>query len=372
MKINRKILFATFSLGIIGIFLTPFLVSCSQGTSINLKTYNINVGGEKYSVRSNAYGKVGTDDKLTTYSFNPNGKYSDEEIKKPEFIENQKETVKQNLFINVSNYLFEIINEYLYFLTRNPTIDAKTSEVSDTGLTYNATTREFELAYSLGLGEGKSTYRLKIESINFNVDQNAIWPTGNKLAYGTLVPTQTVIENGESIEKPNPYKATIEISDIILKLGFYKITGSNSFADNISMDELKNSNFKEYWKNFKFDNGTTDLTRNSFNVSLNKKLYFNIQQSFFADTKDNVTTYKSNGSIQFIESGAGSDFNTWPFVFDNSSPSDFKVAVETQTKINNQIQNLLELSNDNYDEFKNQLNKSTDAKNFVSSLISIS
>ena len=161
MKINKKLILATSSLALLGIASTPLLVSCSQGSSVNLKQYDINVGSEKYKITNNSYGKVDSNGAITTYSFNPSGKYSDDEIKDPKFIENQKETIKQNLFINISNYLYDIVNQYLNFLTRNPTTNATNNGESITGLVYNAKSREFELAYSLGAGEGQSTYRKK-------------------------------------------------------------------------------------------------------------------------------------------------------------------------------------------------------------------
>ena len=375
MKINKKLILATSSLALLGIASTPLLVSCSQGSSVNLKQYDINVGSEKYKITNNSYGKVDSNGAITTYSFNPSGKYSDDEIKDPKFIENQKETIKQNLFINISNYLYDIVNQYLNFLTRNPTTNATNNGESITGLVYNAKSREFELAYSLGAGEGQSTYRLKINSIDFNVNQDDIWPlnAGTSeplLAYGKEIATTQV----DGQEKPNLYKKTIEINNIILKFGYYKINGSSSYV-NASLDEVKNSNYKEYWKNFTFDNNPTELTSDTFTITLNKKLYLNIQQSYFSVVENNVTKYKSNGSIQFIQSNANSDINTWPFLFSDTKPkddTDFNAKIEEQTTTNNKIKNLLDLSNDNYNSFKNELKTASDAITFIKGLISIS
>ena len=159
-----------------------------------------------------------------------------------------------------------------------------------------------------------------------------------------------------------------------MKFGYYKINGSSSYV-NASLDEVKNSNYKEYWKNFTFDNNPTELTSDTFTITLNKKLYLNIQQSYFSVVENNVTKYKSNGSIQFIQSNANSDINTWPFLFSDTKPkddTDFNAKIEEQTTTNNKIKNLLDLSNDNYNSFKNELKTASDAIAFIKDLIFIS
>lgn len=367
MKINKKILIATCGLGLVAITATPFLVSCSQGASINLNQYDFTVNGsDKYRLTSSNVEKYDeANKKWINYNFNPSGNYSAEEIAKPEFIANQKEAVKQNIYFQVSTYLFNIMNSYLNFLTRVP----KSGNVVDgnkniTDLTYNAITREFELAYGLGTGEGKDTYRLKINAINFNVDENTIWPSNNDFAYDKPI---------SDIQA----KHIVEVSNINVTLKYYKISSNTSY-EYVNLKDVQNSNYKSYWKNYKFNGVEVKPTKEQFTIAISNKLFFQIKQGYKEVKNGEQKEYKSTGTITIdgIDNKNVGDYFNWPFAFSTStiSSNDINTKIEDQKKINNKIKDALYWANEDYNEFNKWIkNKDNEAaKIFPSSIITIS
>lgn len=364
MKINKKILFATCGLGIIAIGAIPFLASCSQGASVNLNQYEFNVGSEKYKVSNSGIQKK-DGDKWVSYNFDINGKDNDANKDKPEFINNQKETVKQNVYFQVSQYLYNTSNSYLNFLTRKPIKGDANGKTSETGLVYNEANREFELAFGLGLGEGQNTYRVKIEEINFTVTETSIWPADNAWAYGKIVES-----------KPETAQ-TVEVSNINLLLKYYKINGNSSYTTDIKIDDLKSSNYKNYWKNFQFNNKQVQPTTTSFKVTLNNKLYFNVLPKNIEIKEGETTKYKMLGTViiddVIKDTVNNADFNTWPFVYANSQPSDMGTSIKDQVNINDAIKKALEFSYNDFNEYEKWLNDAANKKykDFLNTLVTI-
>lgn len=361
MKFNKKAWLGAGALALVAVGATPFLVSCSQGSSVNLNQgYSLKVGDDNYWVNKNGGIVKKENGKDVTFNFNPSNNYSQADADK--LIKDQEEITKMNIYNGVSSYLTNIMNFYLNYLTRVPKNGSvKANDKNITDYVYkDDIAREFELAYALGLGEAKDTYRLKVNSIDFTADPSQIW--SNTYKYG-----EDVEKDGKGNARPRT--ALISVSNINITFSYFKLTGSSNYSENVSLNDLKNSNASTYWKNFQWDNKKVEPTTTKFKITLSKNLFFKIKQGY----KEKDGEFISTGLFSIDNPNNSNDLLSLPLVFGSDiSKSNFDSELKTQNNNIKGINEALKLASDDAVKFKDWCNdsKNETAKAYPNSLIS--
>lgn len=269
--------------------------------SCNNKEYKINESSDGSSVTINLDGK-------SLSPFDPYNKNNEKEYNEnnAEFVKKQEEWAEASISYQVGTYLNRVLTTYLNWLTRIPAKNADATE-SITGLKYNdEVTREFELAYGLGMGEGKKTLRLKISKIEFNTTFNF----DNSWAWGS-----PIAENAD--KKPDVSTTDVEVSNIKLELSYWRPNGGSKIINVNNPNEILNSNWESFWKNYRFNNQAIIPKNLTFNVETNNKLKFKVIPVAINKSKEEQPSpYYATGTVK-IENLNNANFYSWPFYFEN-------------------------------------------------------
>ncbi len=393
MKFNKKIGITSILLLTGGVIASGILTSCSQGATPNVvNNYAYKIGSNNYKISNNSIQyeeSAGTFKSINDlydakkYDINKYVPSNPETFPNPDNLKKYNEAVLGNL---VSSYIINICNQYLYLLTADPKLAVSNAHVNN----------QFELAYHIGMGEAKQTYRLRVNSLSFDMTD----PLPPEWNYGQEFKPEpdnsdTSIPEDKRPQKINIKDRLIQVTNIKMTFGYWKSNGGSSVEDITNFNDIKNSNWQSYWREYlktpEFKDITQDNLVSSWDVAFNKTLNLNVQPTISSYYKkvtaptppapgsranEGELTYYSTGILNVVglDPKNTNDPFAWPLWFDGlqymkeDKTTQVVNDVKTQVEFNNSVKTYVTDLYDGNFPYKNFLDANNPASTIFNSL----